>query len=158
MNEQTNTQNICPFCGGPGYHAGGCQKAVTELNSSNKAFNETELKVSLYATAARVIALHLERFCDESLPYDQMIADAARKAGADLKRLEEQLDVIENQRAKEWNSLCELELNNLRSLKDDLEGYLRAVMEHIAPMLKLYEPNLPEHPVIAAIRDYLDKP
>lgn len=39
-----------------------------------------------------------------------------------------------------------------------LENHLRAVMEHIAPMLKLYEPNLPEHPVIAAIRDYLEKP
>ena len=105
-----------------------------------------EKRLELYATAARVIALHLERFCDESLPYDEMIADAARKAGEKL------------QKAKEWNELCELELNNIRSLKDDLEGHLRAVMEHIAPMLKLYEPNLPEHPVISAIRDYLDKP
>lgn len=39
-----------------------------------------------------------------------------------------------------------------------LENHLLAVMEHIAPMLKLYEPNMPEHPVIAAIRDYLEKP
>lgn len=38
------------------------------------------------------------------------------------------------------------------------DNLLRSTLEHIAPMLKLYEPNLPEHPVIAAIRDYLEKP
>lgn len=60
-------------------------------------------------------------------------------------------------KASAWNQLTELELNNLRSLKEDLEGYLRSVVEHIAPMLKLYEPNLPEHPVIQSIREYLSK-
>jgi hypothetical protein len=37
-----------------------------------------------YATAARVIGLHLREFCDDSLPYDQMISDAARKCAAAL--------------------------------------------------------------------------
>lgn len=82
-------------------------------------------------------------------------------------------------KASQWNQLIELELNNLRSRLEeaeedmsiqgvrmgeaqetiyDLKRHLRAVLEHIAPMIKLYEPNLPEHPVIAAIREYLDKP
>lgn len=87
-----------------------------ELNAANKAANEAEAKVSLYAASARVIALHLKELCDESLPYDEMIADAARKAGAEISKLESQF-----QKAKEWNALCELELNNLRSRLDEAE-------------------------------------
>ena len=34
-----------------------------------------------YATSARAIALHLKDYCDTSLPYDEMIAEAARRAG-----------------------------------------------------------------------------
>ena len=34
-----------------------------------------------YPHAARVIAVHLNDFCNRELPYDEMIADAARKAG-----------------------------------------------------------------------------
>lgn len=48
---------------------------------------EAERGVEIYATAARVIALHLREFVDESLSYDQMIADAARKAGAKITTL-----------------------------------------------------------------------
>lgn len=84
----------------------------------------------------------------------------AAHADREIDEAVHRMEVAEEQfrKASEWNQLTELELNNLRSLKDDLEGYLRAVLEHIAPMLKLYEPNLPEHPVIAAIRGYLEKP
>lgn len=47
--------------------------------------------VKRYATAARAIALHLDRFCNRALPYDEMIADAARKAGEEIDRQERQL-------------------------------------------------------------------
>ena len=40
-----------------------------------------------YPAAARAIALHLREFCDESLPYTDMIADAARQAKAEIDRL-----------------------------------------------------------------------
>lgn len=43
-----------------------------------------ESTVSSYAMAARVIHLHLQHFCDEALPYDQMIAEAAREAAKAL--------------------------------------------------------------------------
>lgn len=43
-----------------------------------------ESVVEKYATAARVIGLHLRQFCDESLPYDEMIAEASRRAAAAL--------------------------------------------------------------------------
>lgn len=43
--------------------------------------------VEKYATSARVISLHLKDLCDEALPYDEMIADASRKAGAQLQEL-----------------------------------------------------------------------
>jgi hypothetical protein len=40
-----------------------------------------------YAAAARVIGLHLREFCDESLPYDEMIAEAARRASDEVEQL-----------------------------------------------------------------------
>lgn len=57
--------------------------ALSTLQAENEKLRET---VDKYATAARVIALHLKPFCDESLPYDEMIADAARKASAELEQ------------------------------------------------------------------------
>ena len=48
-----------------------------------------------YSTAARSIALNLQEFCDESLPYPEMIADAARKAAAECARLREALRKID---------------------------------------------------------------
>ena len=44
-----------------------------------------------YLTAACVIHLYLEQFCDESLPYATMIADAARKAACRIAALEDAL-------------------------------------------------------------------
>ena len=67
--------------------------ALSTLQAENEKLRET---VDKYATAARVIALHLKPFCDESLPYDEMIADAARKASDELEQVER-----ENSRLKE---------------------------------------------------------
>ena len=58
--------------------------ALSTLQAENEKLRET---VDKYATAARVIALHLKPFCNESLPYDEMIADAARKASDELEQV-----------------------------------------------------------------------
>lgn len=63
--------------------------ALSTLQTENKKLRET---VDKYATAARVIALHLKPFCDESLPYDEMIADAARKASDELEQVKAERD------------------------------------------------------------------
>lgn len=63
--------------------------ALSTLQAENEKLRET---VDKYATAARVIALHLKPFCDESLPYDEMIADAARKASDELERVKAERD------------------------------------------------------------------
>ena len=70
-----------------------CQKSiqqeVTTALSTLQAENEKLREiVDKYATAARVIALYLKPFCDESLLYDEMIADAARKASDKLEQVE----------------------------------------------------------------------
>lgn len=44
----------------------------------------TESRPLTYDEAARVVALHLADFYDESLPYPDMIADAARKAALEI--------------------------------------------------------------------------
>ena len=62
---------------------------LDDLGAENKKLRET---VDKYATAARVIALHLKPFCDESLPYDEMIADAARKASDELEQVKRERD------------------------------------------------------------------
>lgn len=62
---------------------------IATLQAENKKLRET---VDKYATAARVIALHLKPFCDESLPYDEMIADAARKASDELEQVKREKD------------------------------------------------------------------
>ena len=63
--------------------------ALSTLQAENEKLRET---VDKYATAARVIALHLKPFCDESLPYDEMIADAARKASDELEKVKAERD------------------------------------------------------------------
>lgn len=38
---------------------------------------------------------------------------------------------------------------------NEANGLLRAVMEHITPAMAFYEKGMPEHPVIASIREYM---
>lgn len=47
-----------------------------------------------YAAAARTIALYLDRFCNRSLDYPTMIADAARNAEAELKQVKRERDAL----------------------------------------------------------------
>ena len=75
-----------------GYHCGLFDEAATALSAlqgENERLRET---VDKYATAARVIALHLKPFCDESLPYDEMIADVARNASDELEQVKRERD------------------------------------------------------------------
>ena len=65
--------------------------ALSTLQDENEKLRET---VDKYATAARVIALHLKPFCDESLPYDEMIADAARKASDELEQVKRENNAL----------------------------------------------------------------
>ena len=49
-------------------------------------------KIETYPEAARVIHLWLEDFCDESLAYPAMIAEAARRASKEIERLKKCLE------------------------------------------------------------------
>jgi len=44
-------------------------------------------RIDTYPEAARAIALWLDEFCDKSLRYPEMIADAARKAAQEIELL-----------------------------------------------------------------------
>ena len=69
-----------------------CMEAATALSTLQDENAQLRETVDKYATAARVIALHLKPFCDESLPYDEMIADAARKASDELEQVKAERD------------------------------------------------------------------
>ena len=69
-----------------------CDEAATALSTLQAENEKLREAVDKYATAARVIALHLKPFCDESLPYDEMIADAARKASDELEQVKRDRD------------------------------------------------------------------
>lgn len=70
-----------------------------------------------YPAAARSIALHLAEFNDESLPYSNMIAGSARKAGKEIERLREEL-----KKAQEDNE-------KLKSASEFLLPYLKSEWE-----------------------------
>jgi len=44
-------------------------------------------RIDTYPEAARAIALWLDEFCDKSLRYPEMIADAARRAAREIELL-----------------------------------------------------------------------
>ncbi len=48
-------------------------------------------KIETYPEAARAVHLWLLEFCDESKPYPEMIADAARKASKEIEQLRQKL-------------------------------------------------------------------
>ena len=73
-----------------GYHCGLYDEAATALSTLQAENEKLRETVDKYATDARVIALHLKPFCDESLPYDEMIADAARKASDELEQVKQE--------------------------------------------------------------------
>ena len=44
-----------------------------------------------YAASARIISLYLKEFCNKHLPYDEMIAEASKKAEAEIERLRNEI-------------------------------------------------------------------
>ena len=69
-------------------------KAMRGAANSYKAEVERLKKiVEDYAKAARVIELYLHKFCNKKLPYDEMIADASRKAEEEIERLQKAIKV-----------------------------------------------------------------
>ena len=90
-----------------GHHSGLFGEAATALSTLQAENEKLRETVDKYATAARAIALHLKPFCDESFPYDEMIADAARKASDELEQVKEKYDAaIEYLREIEWCAGC----------------------------------------------------
>jgi hypothetical protein len=55
--------------------------------------DRSEEIVDAYATSARVIALYLREFCDGSLPYAEMIAEAAKKADERIQQLTKERNI-----------------------------------------------------------------
>ena len=49
-----------------------------------------------YPTAARSIALNLEQFCEEDLPYPAMITYAALQASDEIKSLKAQIKYLQS--------------------------------------------------------------
>jgi hypothetical protein len=94
------------------------QLEIAELRSHvstlTQSLEESQKVRDAYATAARVIHLHLVEFCDESLPFDEMIADAARKAAAQLSTLTQARD--------EATRLVGVETRNANYLSVQLES------------------------------------
>lgn len=78
---------------------------------------EEKLKITEYDEAARVIHLYLNEFCDESLPFPAMVADAARKADKEIKAIKDeneklkqlfavQLDLVaQNEKLEQQNKM-----------------------------------------------------
>lgn len=52
----------------------------SDLATARRELEEAKAGVEAYATAARVISLHLKDHCDESLSHHEMISEAARRA------------------------------------------------------------------------------
>lgn len=61
--------------------------------------------VEAYASGARTIALYLRKYCDYELTYPEMIANAVRRAAAEIEQLQ-----AENERLK----------TKLKKLRQDL--------------------------------------
>lgn len=61
-------------------------RAASAIDELRKESSESVKLLDDYASSARVIALYLKQFCDTSLNYPNMIADAARKACEALEK------------------------------------------------------------------------
>ena len=78
----------------------------SKLEADNKKLPEAvemsrdeKFKIAEYDQAARVIHLYLEEFCEESLPYPAMVADAAREAKKAYSSLKAEIEDLKRWRA-----------------------------------------------------------
>ena len=72
------------------------ETVIPKLENKNKQLQaELEKKneiIEKYGASARIIALYLDDFCNRYLPYDEMIADAARKISDELEKVKHKLE------------------------------------------------------------------
>lgn len=93
--------------------------SVNALVNRQQAENKREHKIVCdYAQAARTIELYLREFCDKKLPYDEMIADAARKASAEIERLTAQKMSREQDRDY-WMAQTRIARDNIKFAKSE---------------------------------------
>jgi hypothetical protein len=74
-----------------------CKDVAECIESLQEETERLSEIVDSYATAARIIALYLNDYCDNKLNYTEMIADAARKANEEIKRLESMTTVLSDE-------------------------------------------------------------
>lgn len=72
-----------------------------------------------YPAAARVVHLHLSEFCDESLPFADMIADASRRAAAALKD------------ARHWLSISEGNYRDMERQRDQITAEIASLKQQV---------------------------
>ena len=70
--------------------------SVKRIISQQKEIDRLRKVADCYASSARSIALNLDKFCDRSLPYSEMIAVAARKASQRIIDLEDDNKALES--------------------------------------------------------------
>lgn len=68
--------------------------SLSAIETLQRQLAEKQKIIDAYAVSARTIALYLKDFCDESLPYADMIADAARKVDAKLADVTAERDAL----------------------------------------------------------------
>lgn len=137
----TNTQNVCPVCGGPGYHVQGCQlgelreahggtiiaqsQAVGRAESAERECKSLHEQLDtiedvLMRTEAELNTAN-KAANEYKASYDTLLATSETHAENAILALEQ------FHKAKEWNAICELELNNLRSIVEDQDQELSAL-------------------------------
>lgn len=83
-----------------GYHSGAMDEAadlIEKLDADNKRLMSI---VQAYAASARVVALYLDRWFNRKVPYDEGIAEAARKAEEYIQKLEEENEKLKKELSK----------------------------------------------------------
>lgn len=81
-------------------------------------------KIETYEEAARVISLYLKEFCDESLTYPEMIAEASRRAN---KKINEQSQLIEKLKQETiYSKLAAVQVDKLILRNEQFQYQLEA--------------------------------
>ena len=104
------------------------QMLLENAEDNNKELREEIKKleelVDSYATVARTVRLQLASFCDTNLPYDKMIADASRRASAEIERLQADCFSLENERDT-YKEILEREVTHfIKTYRSKVDLYL----------------------------------
>ena len=95
--------------------------------------SDERLLITEYDQAARVTHLYLKEYCDESLPYPAMVADACRVAKEKIDRLLRANEVMKNkleqmlEKQVVWESRSTKREITVQDLKEDISNTLSEV-------------------------------